>query len=193
MQHDDEDATAVGAAFSLVDEGASVDRWVPSTREVCSIGCGIEILNPIHTVLYPLSGLAAETPARAKEQAVLVPALEPPPTPAADETLIQLLLPTVVKTTDGPQSTAASLAQTRQELEERFAGLTAYTRSIAHGVWTQPDGRTAVDEVLLVEVVTEQFDRPWWKAYAGQLATRFGQQAIHVRAWPIDMPDASAS
>ena len=29
--------------FSQVDDGAAVDRWVPSTCGVCSIGCGIEI------------------------------------------------------------------------------------------------------------------------------------------------------
>jgi ferredoxin-nitrate reductase len=32
-----------GAVFSQIDEGASVERWVPSTCGVCSVGCGIEI------------------------------------------------------------------------------------------------------------------------------------------------------
>jgi len=29
--------------FSQVDNGASIDRWVPSTCGLCSIGCGLEI------------------------------------------------------------------------------------------------------------------------------------------------------
>ena len=42
-------------------------------------------LNAIHTVLHPLSGLEAQTPTRAEQKAVMVPPLEPPPTPSADE------------------------------------------------------------------------------------------------------------
>ena len=107
--------------------------------------------------------------------------------------LIQLLLPTVMRTRDGSQSTVASLADTRRELEQRFDGLTAYTRSIAQGVWTAPDGRTETDDVLLVEVVTEHFDRSWWATYAARLAARFQQESIHVRAMAIEMPDRAAS
>ena len=106
--------------------------------------------------------------------------------------LIQLLLPTVVRTGDGSHSTTASLAETRRELEQRFDGLTAYTRSIAQGVWTAPDGRTETDDVLLIEVVTEQFDRIWWASYASRLAARFHQEAIHVRAMAIEMPASAA-
>ena len=40
--------------------------------------------NAIHTVPHPLSGLAPETPVRAEEKALLVPALEPSPGPEAD-------------------------------------------------------------------------------------------------------------
>ena len=102
--------------------------------------------------------------------------------------LIQLLLPTVAATGDARESTVSEIAQTRRELEERFDGLTAYTRSAAQGVWTAPDGRTELDEVLLIEVVTGEFDRMWWQAYVRTLAARFRQQTMHVRALPIQMP-----
>jgi hypothetical protein len=62
-------------------------------------------------------------------------------------------------------------------------------RSPAKGLWTAPDGHTEVDEVVMVEVVTPTFDRPWWRAYAATLAQRFGQDTIHVRALPVEMPD----
>lgn len=97
--------------------------------------------------------------------------------------LIQLLLPV----TSGDRS--ASFAQTRAELAERFAGLTAYVRSPAKGLWTAPDGRREEDEVVMVEVVTETFDRAWWKSYATMLARRFSQQTIHVRALSVTMLD----
>ena len=99
--------------------------------------------------------------------------------------LIQILLPTAVPGCDA----AAALATTREELVERFKGLTAYLRSPAKGVWTASDGRTDRDEVVMVEVVTESFDRTWWRAYAAVLAGRFQQNTIHVRAVPIQLAD----
>ena len=103
--------------------------------------------------------------------------------------LIQLLLPTTGAATG---SGAAPLAETRRELADRFKGLTAYVRSPARGTWTAPDGNTEQDDVVMVEVVTDTFDRAWWRAYAAVLAERFHQTAIHVRSWPIDMLDDNA-
>ncbi|HUR33336.1 MAG TPA: hypothetical protein VM032_06045 [Vicinamibacterales bacterium] len=100
--------------------------------------------------------------------------------------LIQLLLPA------SPAGTAdehAPLALTRRELTERFKGITAYLRSPASGVWTAPDGHAERDDVVMVEVVTDDFDRAWWRAYADTLAKRFHQEVIHVRALPIQMLD----
>jgi len=98
--------------------------------------------------------------------------------------LIQLLLPTSgTAHVDGQ----APLAETRRELAERFNGLTAYLRSPAKGLWTAPDGHTEQDDVVMVEVVTDTFDRAWWRAYAATLTKRFGQETIHLRAVPVDM------
>jgi len=41
----------------------------------------------------------------------------------------------------------------------------------------------------MVEVVTDTFERPWWRTYAATLADRFGHDTIHVRALPIQMLD----
>ena len=40
----------------------------------------------------------------------------------------------------------------------------------------------------MVEVVTDIFDRGWWRTYAASLAERFRQEAIHVRALSIQIP-----
>lgn len=100
--------------------------------------------------------------------------------------LIQLLLPTIGA---APVDGLAPLAQTRQELAERFNGFTAYLRSPAKGLWTAPDGHTEQDDVVMVEVVTATFDRPWWRTYTARLAERFGQESIHLRAMPVEMLD----
>ena len=101
-------------------------------------------------------------------------------------TLIQLLLPTAVRGM-APEDVTAALADTRRELTEVFEGLTAYLRSPAKGTWTASDGHTEQDDVVMVEVVTDRFDRAWWRAYAATLAGRFRQEAIHVRAMAIEL------
>ena len=103
--------------------------------------------------------------------------------------LIQLLLPTTGAT---HSEAAAPFVQTRRELADRFNGLTAYTRLPAKGWWTAADGHTEQDDVVMVEVVTDTFDRDWWRTYAATLARRFGQDSTHVRAIRVEMLDDDA-
>lgn len=104
--------------------------------------------------------------------------------------LVQLLLP---MNGAAGSDRLLPLAQTRRELTERFNGLTAYVRSPAKGWWTAPDGQTEQDDVVMVEVVTDTFERTWWRAYATTLAERFGQDSIHVRALAVEMLDEGHS
>lgn len=99
--------------------------------------------------------------------------------------LIQLLLPTGASV----DPARIALAETRRELLDQFNGVTAYVRSPARGLWTAPDGRTEADDVVMVEVVTDTFDRDWWRTYSAMLARRFAQDTIHVRALSVEMPD----
>ena len=94
--------------------------------------------------------------------------------------LVQLLLP--VK----PES-ASRFDETRRELIERYHGVTAYVRSPAKGTWVGPEGEEH-DDVLMVEVLVEDFDRAWWRTYAETLAERFGEDEIHIRALPATVP-----
>ena len=102
--------------------------------------------------------------------------------------LIQLLLPLTAG-----EETGNALADTRRELADTFTGVTAYVRAPAKGVWTAPDGHLEADDVVMVEIVTSSFDRPWWRTYAATLEKRFRQEAIHVRAMHVDMLDDDAS
>ena len=76
--------------------------------------------------------------------------------------LIQMLLPRVQA--GGEPVDDALYGQTRTELVEQFQGATAYLRSPALGAWTAPDGRVEGDEMLMVEVLADTFDRDWWVA-----------------------------
>ena len=99
--------------------------------------------------------------------------------------MIQILLPR-----RGRDGTAldAEFAETRRELVAAFGGVTAYQRSPAVGAWTNPEGRVERDDVVMVEVVADRFDRTWWRAYRAQLESRFTQEEIHVRAVAIEIP-----
>ena len=96
--------------------------------------------------------------------------------------LIQLLLPV------NRQRDRSAFAVTREELVDKFGGVTAYTRAPAEGVWVAPEGEEARDSVLMVEVLTEEFDRDWWRQYRSTLEARFQQQEIHVRALKAETP-----
>jgi hypothetical protein len=100
--------------------------------------------------------------------------------------LIQILLPR--RGGGSGDVPDADYALTRTELVERFGGVGAYLRSPAQSAWTAPDGRVDRDEVVMVEAVTETFDREWWRGYAVRLAGRFRQETIHVRALPLTHP-----
>ena len=105
--------------------------------------------------------------------------------------LIQVLLPTSgAASADG----AAPLAETRRELAARFNGLTAYLRSPAKGLWTAPDGHTEQDDVVMVEVVTDSFDRSWrfrgansWRAVILGLA-RMRRSALRTSSGTFRLP-----
>ncbi len=99
--------------------------------------------------------------------------------------LIQILLPRSPGESGVPDP---RFGETRAELMEAFEGVTAYIRSPAVGLWTAPDGRVERDDVVMVEVLTDSFDRDWWRRYATTLAGRFAQEEIHIRALPAERP-----
>jgi len=102
--------------------------------------------------------------------------------------LIQILLPRGTAGKDD-RTEDSPFARTRAELVEKFDGVTAYLRSPALGAWVAPDGRVERDEIVMVEVLTQTFDRSWWRAYAATLADRFDQDSIHIRALPAETPE----
>jgi hypothetical protein len=98
--------------------------------------------------------------------------------------LVQVLLP--MQRQDGASVGAEEFARVRVELTERFGGVTAYTRSPATGLWKSEDDTIERDQVIMVEVVVDVFDREWWAGYREQLEQRFGQEEVHARALAME-------
>jgi hypothetical protein len=98
--------------------------------------------------------------------------------------LVQLFLP--LRDNAGMPFPPALYGAVRTELTDAFGGVTAYQRAPATGLWE--DGKDAVrrDDLVLFEAMVETLERDWWTRYAADLAGRFRQQEILVRALPCE-------
>ena len=98
--------------------------------------------------------------------------------------LVQLLLP--LRDNHGNPFPREAFTRVRAELTAHYGGVTAYLRAPASGIWRDEQGTVAQDEVVMVEVVVADLDRPWWSAYRRDLETRFRQSEVLVRALACD-------
>ncbi len=96
--------------------------------------------------------------------------------------LVQILLPLY----DNAGNTFGEelYGRVRRELTERFGGLTAFTRAPAQGLWKDA-GQTKRDDIVVFEVMVEEVDAGWWRAYRKQLEVTFKQDEIVIRAQPV--------
>ena len=100
--------------------------------------------------------------------------------------LVQILLP--LRDNDGHPFPRRELSRVREELVERFGGVTAHLQAPAHGVWKDEEAGTVQrDEIVVVEVMDEALDREWWRSYREELRLRFKQEELVVRATEIEM------
>jgi hypothetical protein len=97
--------------------------------------------------------------------------------------LVQILLP--LYDNEGVALPRQLFARVRDELTEKFGGLTAHTSAPAEGVW-RPDGETvAHDEIVVFEVMAETLDETWWGDYRRTLERLFRQEAVLIRATKV--------
>ena len=92
--------------------------------------------------------------------------------------LVQLLLPL--------SGGRAVFDEVMHELTERYGGVTAYTRAPAAGRWKNPAASTERDDIIVVEVMVEELDNPWWARYRRSLEKRLKQKELVVRAHRIE-------
>ena len=98
--------------------------------------------------------------------------------------LIQILLP--VRDNDGRPFGPHPFEEVAWTLSKKFGGITAYNRAPAEGRW-ETSGKTQHDDVLVIEVMAETLDRPWWRALRTELETTFRQTRVIVRVQAIEV------
>jgi hypothetical protein len=96
--------------------------------------------------------------------------------------LIQLLLP--LHNNRKQKLPSAHFETVRQKLMDQFGGVTAFLRSPAMGLWKEAEGVNR-DEVVMFEVLADDLDEEWWRAYREKLEKEFQQDEILVWATNI--------
>jgi hypothetical protein len=99
--------------------------------------------------------------------------------------IIEILLP--LYDNKGGKFGPEPFVAVREELIERFGGLTAFTRAPAEGTWQPEDGERSRDDIVLFEIMTDWLDRGWWRTYRKTLEQRFEQDVIVVRAREVEL------
>jgi len=94
--------------------------------------------------------------------------------------LVELLLP--LHDNDKKQLPSEHFRSVRDELTERFGGVTAFVRSPAVELWKEGTGDEDRDEMVMFEVIASELDKKWWAEYLIALEKRFRQEQFLVWA-----------
>jgi len=93
--------------------------------------------------------------------------------------LVELFIP--LNTPDGIVVPASTLERIKEELTDRFGGVTAFLQSPADGCW-KPLSRAVVhDQIAVFEIMTDDADHLWWSSYRKALETELRQEVILAR------------
>ena len=99
--------------------------------------------------------------------------------------LVTILLP--LYDNEGHELPQMEFRRVSSELSHRFGGLTSFTRAPAEGVWKESDSAHPThDDVVVLEVMVDDLDRPWWSNYRRDLERRFRQQEVVIRAQAME-------
>jgi hypothetical protein len=99
--------------------------------------------------------------------------------------LVEIFLP--LSSNEGTPLPSDEFGRVREQLIERWGGVTAFTRTPAKGVTLQNGNERAEDEIVVYEVMVKRVDKLWWLTYKRDLETRFGQQEILIRVTAVDV------
>ena len=98
--------------------------------------------------------------------------------------LVQILIPIYSNT--GVPFEQKLFTNLRDELVERFGGITAYTRAPVHGLWQERE-QVVRDDLIIYEIMVQAWDERWWRKLRRSLESRFQQQSVVVRAHEIEL------
>ncbi|OCX24822.1 hypothetical protein [Pseudomonas graminis] len=99
--------------------------------------------------------------------------------------LVEIFLPQ--RDNEGQELCPDLFSYVREELLERFGGMTAFTRVPVEELWNTPQAGRSHDALVIYEVMVQQLDRPWWESYIADLERCFAQEEMVIRVSKIDV------
>jgi hypothetical protein len=96
--------------------------------------------------------------------------------------LIQLLLP--LNDNLGKKFPKKFFKDIKEELTEKFSGVTAFSQSPAEGVW-EDEGYVQKDQIIIYEVMAAGFDHNWWRDFIHKLEAKLNQEKIVLRWFDV--------
>lgn len=91
--------------------------------------------------------------------------------------MIEILLPV-------GRNTRHILGDVRERMTERFGGVTMHLKAPAEGLWAN-EGSVDHDDIVVIEVMTDDLDPTWWAVCREELEERLDQEEIVIRATTI--------
>ena len=93
--------------------------------------------------------------------------------------VVEIFLP--VTYGDGSPIPAEIFEVLKQELAEKFGGVTVYSRSPAEGLW-QKGGQKEREAIVIFEVMTDRVEKDWWSEFRGRLEALLRQEEVRIRS-----------
>ena len=97
--------------------------------------------------------------------------------------LIQLLLP--LHDNEKRPIPAEHFNRLRTDLTQRFGGVTAFVRAPAKGLWEEEE-EINHDDVVMFEIIAENFAKDWWREYRVHLQHVFKQKEVLIWATSVE-------
>ena len=97
--------------------------------------------------------------------------------------VVELFLP--LEKPDGSAVPASVFDRVKNELTDRFGGVTSYLQSPAEGAWKPPAEAVIHDRVAIFEVMVSDVDTAWWRQYRHALEQELDQHQILARLYQV--------
>lgn len=97
--------------------------------------------------------------------------------------VVQIYLP--LELPDGSPVPAEMFERIKEQLTERFGGVTAFLQSPAEGAWKPSTGAPVHDRIAVFEVMVQDVDTVWWREYREALEVELRQEQILVRLFQV--------
>lgn len=98
--------------------------------------------------------------------------------------LIQVFLPLYDR--DGKENPPEIFQHVNERLTVKFGGITTYAHAPAIGFWKARAKKPVKDELIIVEVMADQIEQPFWTEFRRWLESELDQTELVIRAFKID-------